>query len=112
MRPRLLRSRPWASAIDSSGGSSLSLMVPVAVVPSLASVAFTGLLSLTVKVSPSASSTVSFDRGHRDRLRRVSGVEGQRAAGRRVVAGLSCRAVLGGVRDLHLLPAGSHAHHE
>ena len=48
-----------ALAIDSSVGSSLSLMVPVAVVPSLASVAFTGVLSLTLKVSPSASSTES-----------------------------------------------------
>ena len=37
-----------ASAIDSTAGSSLSLIVPVAVVPSGASVAFTGLLSFTV----------------------------------------------------------------
>ena len=87
-------------------------MVPVAVVPSLASVAFTGLLSLTVKVSPSASSTVSSTVATVIVLVRVSGVEGQRAAGRRVVAGLSGGPVLGRVRDLHLLLAGSHAHHE
>ena len=47
-----------ASAIDSSGAASPSLIVPVAVVPSLASVAFTGALSFTVNVS-SASSTAS-----------------------------------------------------
>ena len=56
-----------ASPIDSTAGSSLSVIVPVAVVPSVASVAFTGLLSFTVNVyrvstsgAPSASSTVSF----------------------------------------------------
>ena len=38
----------------------MSVIVPVASVPSVASVAFTGLLSFTLNVSPSASSTVSF----------------------------------------------------
>ena len=42
-----------------SGGSSLSLIVPVAVVPPVASSAFPGALNVTVNVSPSASSNPS-----------------------------------------------------